>query len=195
MQRVITFHLVFFIFVMPPNPVSSLSHKKIQCFVRGRKIIKQNSSSEIECLPFDVLQLTMPNHPSFSCPSRVSTIKPHSITAQKMRDSSGPNHFDSRNFCTATELPNDLMWLLLVAGVLVLFVWNGWFDDVHHLIWPMTVFARERGFASIFTSDLDENMRAAAYQKCEMQFFCQQSTSHLTFLFQFYVACSSIQCC
>lgn len=77
-----------------------------------------------------------------------------------MRDSSGPNHFDSRNFCTATELPNDLIWLLLlVGGVFVLFVWNGWFDDdVHHLIWPMTVFARERGFASIFTSDLHENM-------------------------------------
>lgn len=91
-----------------------------------------------------------------------------------MRDSSGPNHFDSRNFCTATELPNDLIWLLFVAGVL-LFVWNGWFDEVHHLIWPMTLFARERGFASIFsifTSDLLENIEADAVGVPKMREIC-----------------------
>lgn len=95
-------------------------------------------------LPFDVLQFTTPNHPPFSLPSRVSTIKPHSMTAQNIRDSSGPNHFDSRNFCTATELPNDLMLLLLFVLLLV-----KWWFDVHHLIWPMTVLARLRGFWSI----------------------------------------------
>lgn len=100
-------------------------------------------SSEI-VLPFDVLQLTTPNHPSFSLPSRVSTMKPHSMTAQNIRDSSGPNHFDSRNFCTATELPNDLILLLLFV-----LLFERWWFDVHHLICPITVLARERGFESI----------------------------------------------
>lgn len=112
-----------------------------------------------------------------------------------MRDSSGPNHFDSRSFCTATELPNDLIFVLLVAGVLVLFVWNGWFDDVHHLICPMTVFARERGFASIFTSDLDENMEAAAYQKCEMQIFSDNCFHFLLFGFSSIVWKIAVQYC
>lgn len=109
-------------------------------------------STEIDsrfcALPLDVLQLTTPNHPPFSLPSRVSTMKPHSMTAQNMRDSSGPNHLDSRSFCTATELPNVLQWLLLL---LLLFV--RWWFDVHHLIWPMTVLARERGFWSICQVD------------------------------------------
>lgn len=36
---------------------------------------------------------------------RISTMKPHSTTAQKMRCSSGLNHLDSRSFWTATLLP------------------------------------------------------------------------------------------
>lgn len=96
-------------------------------------------------LPFDVLQFTTPNQPSFSWPSRVSTMKPHSITAQNIRDSSGPNHFDSRSFCTATELPNCLMWLLLL---LLLWLWlMKLLLDVHNLIWLITLF--RRGFWSI----------------------------------------------
>lgn len=116
----------------------------------------QPSNIYVAHVPFVVLQLTTPNQPSFSCPSRVSTMKPHSITAQNIRLSSGPNHFDSRNFWTATELPNcltaDAEWLLLLfVWLLLLLVKSGAVDDDHHLIWPITLLARERGFWSIGT--------------------------------------------
>lgn len=123
----------------------------------------------LEFIPFEVLQLTTPNHPSFSCPSRVSTIKPHSITAQNIRDSSGPNHFDSRSFCTATELPNCLMWLLLLLFV-------KWLFDVHHFIWPITLLALERGFCSItiivqfFFSKI--NCRSEVVERNKILLFC-----------------------
>lgn len=112
-------------------------------------------------LPFDVLQLTTPNHPSFSWPSRVSTIKPHSMTAQNIRDSSGPNHLDSRSFCTATELPNDLIVLLFVV-----LLFETWWFDVHHLICPITVLARERGFWSIWFSIFLNCFNFYRLQKC-----------------------------
>lgn len=72
------------------------------------------------------------------------------MTAQNIRDSSGPNHLDSRNFCTATELPNDLIFALLLLLLLLL----KWWFDVHHLICPITELARERGFWSICLATL-----------------------------------------
>lgn len=158
---------------------------------------KQNEFVYCYVLPFDVLQLTTPNHPPFSLPSRVSTMNPHSITAQNIRDSSGPNHFDSRNFCTATELPNILQLLLLLLLLLLLFVVRWWFD-VHHLIWPMTVLARERGCWSIclrilrylflfFCSPSLNYVKCVCYTKVKIEFGQQFFSFHFFFVFFFFL--------